>query len=101
MTLHFKNTALQVLEFGDRPDDKFYCLINLKVSPNGMNIEKLRLTDPRNFDMEFRESGCLLMFTENEIDELIHRRELNGDELHRSLYNLAINEGVIKEPSHK
>lgn len=96
MTLPFNKTALQIIEFGDQPDDKFYCLINLNVSPNGMNIEKLRLTDPRNFDLEFKNSGCLFMFTEDEIEELIHRGDLHKGKLHRSLYELAIKEGILK-----
>lgn len=96
MSLPFNKTALQIIEFGDQPDDKFYCLINLNVSPNGMKIEKLRLANPRNFDLEFRESGCLLMFTENEIEELISRDELIKKKLHKSLYELALKEGIIK-----
>lgn len=95
MKLPFKKTALQVIEFGDLPEDKFYFLINLNISPNGMNIEKLRLTDPRNFDLRFRESGCLLMFTEDEIDELIRRKDVDRESIHKSLYELARLEGIV------
>ncbi|WP_242979013.1 hypothetical protein [Rhodohalobacter mucosus] len=90
-----KKTALQIIEFGNLPEDQFYCLINLNISPDGMNIEKLRLTDPRNFDLQFRESGCLLMLTEDEIEELIRRKEIDRDSIHESLYKLARQEGVI------
>lgn len=96
MALILEKTSLQLIEFGDKPDDKYYCLINLNVSSNGLNIEKLRLTDPRNFDHEFRESGCILMFTEQEINELVKRGDLEKNHLHKSLYNLAIKEGLIK-----
>ena len=96
MMLPFDKTTLQIIEFGNEPEDKFYCLINLNVSPTGMNIEKLRLTDPRNFDLQFRESGCLLMFTENEIEELIQRRDIDRDSIHESLYGLARKEGILK-----
>jgi hypothetical protein len=96
MKLPFDKTTLQIIEFGNEPEDKFYCLINLNVSPNGMNIEKLRLTDPRNFDLQFRESGCLLMFTENEIEELIQRKDIDRDAIHESLYGLARKEGILK-----
>jgi len=95
MKLPFNKTALQVIEFGNLPEDKFYCLINLNISPNGMNVEKLRLTDPRNFDLRFRESGCLLMFTEDEIDELIRRKDVDNEFIHKSLFELARREGII------
>lgn len=91
-----KETTLQLIEFGEQPEDKFYCLVDLNISPHGMDVEKLKLTDPRNFDLEFRESGCLMMFTGDEIEELISRGDLDEDNLHDSLYDLAIKEGVIK-----
>ncbi len=89
-------TSLQVIEFGEEPADKYYCLIDLKVSPNGMNIERMRLSDPRNFDRQFRDSGCLMMLTGDEINELKRRDEVNDAKLHQSLFELAINEGIIK-----
>lgn len=95
MKLPLRKTALQVIEFGNMPEDKFYCLINLDISPNEMNIEKLRLTDPRNFDLQFRESGCLLMFTEDEIDVLVRRKDIDRDSMHKSLYELALREGIV------
>lgn len=94
--MKLNSTSLQVIEFGDEDTDKFYCLIDLKASPNGMNIEKLKLSDPRNFDIQFRESGCLLMLTGDEVKELIERGSLNEQKLHRSLFDLAVQEGVIK-----
>lgn len=94
--MQIDQTSLQIIEFGDEPDDKYYCLIDLKVSPNGMNIEKMRLSDPRNFDLQFRESGCLMMLTGDEINELIRRGELRENELHQSLYKLAQKEGLIR-----
>lgn len=91
-----KETTLQLIEFGDQPSDKFYCLVDLNISPDGMDIEKLKLTDPRNFDLEFRESGCLMMFTGDEIESLINRGDLDEANLHSSLYDLAVKEGVLK-----
>jgi hypothetical protein len=96
----FNQTGFQVIEFGDEPEDKFYCLINLKVSPNGMNIEKLRLSDPRNFDRQFSESGCLLMLTGDEFNELVNRGEIDKASPHKSLFELAIGEGIIKKTGH-
>ncbi len=94
--MKIENTTLQVIEFGEEPSDKFYCLVDLNISPDGMDVDKLKLTDPRNFDLEFRESGCLMMFTGDEIEELIKRGDLDPKNLHESLFSLAVNEGVIK-----
>ncbi len=94
--MKLEDTSLQKIEFGPEPSDCFYCLVNLNVSPSGLNIKKMRLTDPRNIDHQFREAGCLMMFTGNEMEELISRGEIKEDEIHQSLYRLAVNEGVIK-----
>ncbi|MEX0649069.1 MAG: hypothetical protein WEA56_15475 [Balneolaceae bacterium] len=92
-----KETKLQHFEFGDQPDDHFYCLIDLNITPVGINIEELKLTDPRRLDLEFRENGCLMLITGSEIKELVQRGELDESNLHQSLYNLAVKEGVIRK----
>lgn len=88
-------TTLQVFEFGDTPEDTFYCLVDLRVSPNGMDVEKMRLSDPRNIDLQFRENGCLLMLNGEEIEEIILRGDADRDNLHKSLYQLASEEGIV------
>lgn len=88
-------TTLQVFEFGDTPEDTFYCLVDLRVSPNGMDVEKMRLSDPRNIDLQFRENGCLLMLDGEEIEEIIRRGDADRDNLHKSLYQLASEEGIV------
>jgi hypothetical protein len=90
------DTKLEVFTFGDKPDDKFYCLVDRKVSPGGLNVEKMRLADPRNFDQMFREIGCLVMLTETEIIELVNRGELKKNDLHATLFELCKKEGIIK-----
>lgn len=95
--MKFIDTKLQRIDFGDEPADQYYCLVNLKVSPEGLDVAKMRLTNPRNIDQEFRQQGMLMMFTGEEIESLINRGDLNRDNLHESLYQLALNEGVIKE----
>lgn len=92
-----KQTFLQKIEFGEEPEDIYYCLMDKKISPDGLNVDKMRLTDPRNIDRQFREQGCLLMFTGDEIASLINRGELNGDDLHKSLFNTAVRENIIKQ----
>lgn len=90
-------TLLEVIEFGDDPEDLFYCLVDAGVSPDGMDVSKLKLSDPRNFDNTLRESGCLMMFTGDEMDELINRGDVDRDKIHESLVQLAKKEGLLKK----
>lgn len=101
LEMKIDQTVLQEIDFGPDRSDKYFCLVDKNISPGGLNIEKMRLTDPRNIDLQFREAGCLLMMTGEEVDELIHRKELNKEQLHHSLYDLAIREGVIKTDSKR
>ncbi len=94
--MKFEDTALQKIEFGDKPADQYYCLVDLRISPKGINISEIRLTDPRNIDQQFLEKGCLMLFTGEEIHELLKRGNIEKKKMHQSLYNLAIREGVIK-----
>lgn len=89
------DTRLQIFTFGDAPDDRFYCLVNLKASPSGLDVDKLKLSDPRNFDQMLSQSGCLLLLTQEEVEELLRRGELQEDNLHKGLYQLCVKEGII------
>ena len=95
--MKFKDTKLQHINFGDEPADQYYCLVNLKVSPEGLDLAKMRLTNPRNIDQEFRQQGMLMMFTGEEIESLTNRGDLDRDKLHKTLYKLALDEGLIRE----
>jgi len=90
-------TKLQVFEFGDSPSDAFYLLIDRRVSPDGINPEQVKLLDPRNFDRSLRELGCLLMLTGDEVEELIQRKEIDPENMHASIFELALKEGIIKQ----
>ncbi len=92
-----EKTKVDIIEFGDQPEDKFYCLVDLAISPNGLNVDKLKISDPRNFDQRLIESGCLMMFSGDEIEELVIRGDITRDNLHQSLVDLAKKEGVIKK----
>lgn len=92
-----EKTKVDIIEFGDQPEDIFYCLVDLTISPNGLNVDKLKISDPRNFDQRLMESGCLMMFSGDEIEELESRGDVSRDELHQSLVDLAVKEGVIKK----
>lgn len=92
-----KKTKLEVIEFGSEPEDIFYCLVDLNVSPDGLDLESLKLSDPRNFDRTLRESGCLMMFNGDEMNELIRRGDVDADQIHESLVELAIKEGELRK----
>lgn len=95
--MKLKDTKLQRIDFGEEPADQYYCLVNLKVSSSGLDLTKMRLTDPRNIDREFRQQGMLMMFTGEEIESLINRGDLDRENLHESLYQLGLDQGVVKE----
>lgn len=90
-----QKTTLEIIEFGSDPEDTFYCLVDTNISPGGLNVDKLKLSDPRNFDTALRESGCIMMFTGDEIGELVARGDLDEDHLHQSLVQLAMDEGML------
>lgn len=89
-------TKLEVFGFGDEDSDKFYCLVNLNKSPEGIDLKKLSMTDPRNFDEELNRMGCILLLKGEEVEELIRREEIEDADLHRSLYDLAVREEIIQ-----
>ncbi len=91
-----EKTTLDVIKFGDQPEDIFYCLVDLSISPDGLNVNKLKISDPRNFDQRLKESGCLIMFSGDEIEVLVNRGDVSRENIHESLVKLAIKEGVIK-----
>lgn len=93
--LKIEETGIEEFSFGDSRSDIFYLLINKKISPEGINIDKLRLSDPRNFDAVLNEMGCLIMLSGEEIDELARRGEIDPNALHKSLYKLAEEEGLV------
>ena len=90
-----KQTGIEELSFGDSKEDIFHILVNKNISPNGIDLEKLRLADPRNFDAALSNAGCIIMLNELEINELSKRGELDPNNLHESLYELAKNEGML------
>jgi len=92
-----KRTSLEIVEFGPEPEDHFYCLVDLEISPDGLDTESLKLSDPRNFDQTLRDSGCLMMLTGDEINELISRGDIEAEKIHQSLVKLAEREGMLRK----
>lgn len=91
------DTKLEIFGFGDEEDeeDSFYCLVNTKKSPDGIDLEKLSNADPRKFDEVLNEMGCILLLRGDEVEELIKRGDITDANLHKSLYELAVEEGII------
>ena len=91
------HTKLEIFGFGDEnAEDNFYCLVNLKKSPDGIDLEKLSMADPRKFDEVLNEMGCILLLRGDEIEELINRGEITDSNLHKSIYDLAVQEEIIQ-----
>lgn len=91
------DTKLEIFGFGDddSEEDTFYCLVNLTKSPDGIDLEKLSMADPRKFDEVLNEMGCILLLQGDEVEELIQRGEISDTDLHKSLYELSVEEGII------
>lgn len=89
------DTKLEIFGFGDEEDDSFYCLVNLTKSPDGIDLKKLSMADPRNFDEALNRQGCILLLRGDEVEELIQRDEITDTDLHQSIYDLAVREEII------
>lgn len=90
------DTKLEIFGFGDEDEDNFYCLVNLTKSPDGIDLKKLSMADPRNFDEALNKQGCILLLRGDEVEELIEREEITDADLHQSIYDLAVREEIIK-----
>lgn len=92
-----EETKLEIFGFGEEKDDKFYCLVNIAKNPDGIDLKKLSMADPRNFDEALNRQGCILLLKGGEVEELINRGEITDSDLHQSLYDLAVKEDIIKQ----
>lgn len=90
------DTKLEIFGFGETDDDKFYALVNLKKSPDGIDLKKLSMANPRKFDEVLNNMGCILLLRGDEVEELINRGDIKDADLHKGLYELAIKEGFIQ-----
>ena len=89
-------TALEIYSFGESAEDTFYLLFDKRKFEGEIDMEKLKLTDPRNFDSVLNEMGCVLMLSGDQVEELQKRGELDPEELHQSMVQLAVKEGLMK-----
>lgn len=94
--LQKEDTKLEIFGFGEGDSDKFYALVNLKKSPEGIDLKQLSLTDPRRFDEELNKMGCILLLRGDEVEELIKRNDIEGSDLHTFIYELAVEQEIIK-----
>lgn len=93
--LELKDTGLEEFSFGDASDDKFYVLVNKKISPDGIDVKKLSKANPMKFDTILNEMGCILMLNGLEVAELCMRGDLDNENLHESMFELAKEEGLF------
>jgi hypothetical protein len=90
------DTELEMFGFGEAKDDIFYCLVNLKKNPDGIDLEKLSNADPRKFDEVLNSMGCIFLLRGDEVEELIKREDITEANLHDGLYDLAVEENIIQ-----
>ena len=90
-----EQTGLEEFKFGNLSEDIFYILVDKRISPDGIDIQKLTGSDPRNFDAALKASGCIIMLNLDEINELSKRGEIDTESLHESLFGLAKREGLL------
>ncbi len=93
--LTLNDTSLETFRFGDSEEDQYYILINISKNPEGVNLGKLAMADPRRFDAVLNEMGCLLMLSGTEIRELSNRGDVQKEQLHESLFKLARQQGLL------
>ncbi|NGP87055.1 hypothetical protein [Fodinibius halophilus] len=95
--LEKEDTKLEIFGFGDDDDkeDTFYCLVNTVKNPDGIDLDKLSMADPRKFDEVLNEMGCILLLRGDEVEELINRGDITDSDLHKSIYDLAVEEEII------
>lgn len=91
------DTKLEIFGFGDDGEDNFYCLVNISKNPDGIDLEKLSNADPRKFDEVLNDMGCILLLRGDEVEELIKRGDISDSDLHQSLYELSVEEGIISK----
>ncbi|MEX1063053.1 MAG: hypothetical protein WEC12_05575 [Balneolaceae bacterium] len=90
-----EDTKLDIFSFGDDPGDKFYCLVDCRINPEGLDVDRMKLADPRNFDRMLSDMGCIAMLTEQEVNELDRRGELSMENIHTDLFEICKKEGII------
>lgn len=96
--LEKEDTKLEIFGFGEEEsdEDSFYCLVNTQKNPDGIDLEKLSMADPRKFDEVLDEMGCILLLRGDEVEELINRGDITDSDLHKSIYDLAVEEDIIQ-----
>ena len=93
--LTLNDTSLETFSFGNKDEDQYFILLNTSKNPDGIDMTKLSMADPRRFDAVLNEMGCLLMLSGTEVNELLARGDVHKENLHESLFELAKREGVI------
>lgn len=93
--LTLEETELQSFSFGNQPEDQYFLLINTRLNPVGIDLAKLSNADPTRFDAVLAEMGCVLMLSGEEMNELIRRGQVDENDRHGTLFELAKAEGLV------
>ena len=93
--VQFEDTKLEIIGFGEAKEDIFYFLVDLNVSPDGIDAEKLSQTDPRELDDELDKMGCLLMITGEDLESFLEEENITETNLHKAIYEKAVEEQII------
>lgn len=84
-------TYTQVFAFGEKAEDRFYCLIDQRINPDGLNIEEMAAVNPMRIEDYLHQQGCLIMIDGRDMQSISNRLDVEGEELHRLLLGLATN----------
>ncbi|MEX0773080.1 MAG: hypothetical protein WEB89_05070 [Balneolales bacterium] len=90
-----EQTKLEVFGFSEKPEDMFYCLLDLTNQSAGIDLTKLSSANPQKLDEALEKMGCLVIFSQNDIDDMLNGSDADQDELHEILYQWAKDQGIV------
>lgn len=90
-----EQTKLEVLNFSDKAEDKFHCLMDLTNKSSGIDLEKLSSAEPGKLDEVLEKMGCLAIFSPKDVGAITNGLDCDPDELHDKLYHWAQEQGIV------
>lgn len=88
-------TILRSFNFGPAEVDSFYFLFDARHFPKDFDPEKLTKMNPLHIESYLSELSCIYLFTGQELKELSKRGIVEMENLHHTLEQLAIKEGLL------
>ncbi|MEX0779861.1 MAG: hypothetical protein WD491_07175 [Balneolales bacterium] len=90
-----EQTKLEVFGFSDKPEDKFYCLMDLTHKTAEIDLKKLSSTAPEKLDEALQEMGCLALLSRTDIETKLNGSDEDQEDLHEKMYNWAHDQGIV------